>query len=119
MRPDVQDEIQTLDTCAEALCLLEGSALLVRRAFWSLLATTLRDALDCDPRQPTGLEVVLAVEAAIASEQLGGRAEHLSMLLQGRCDVVLIRGIPVEHLVVCDQTQRALDKQQRNCLAGC
>ena len=87
------------------------AALLMRRARRRLATAALRDALGGHARGLTGRDRLDTVEAPITRRERGRAPEERDVMRQRRGDVLIVRGIAVEHAVVGDQAVPALAQE--------
>jgi hypothetical protein len=97
-----------LNAGTEALPILEGWAFLVGCLGRRFFPATLRNAHELDPSVFALLDIVLAVKSPVGTVHARCITECFLVTLQGGFDVAIIRGIPVEHAVLSDQTPGAL-----------
>ena len=90
---------------------LKAGALLIGVAMGNSLAAGLRDAHDLDAAALAQRQVTLAVEATIRTVEVGGTAKGLLVALQRAADMLLVRGIAAQHLVLGDQATGALGEK--------
>jgi len=98
----------TFDSGAKALAFLECALLLFLGALGTELSTSLRDACHFDLHLFAGLLCLGAVKATVPGVEIGCLAKRLAVLLQGGLDLIGVARVPVKHLIVRDQADRAL-----------
>src|SRR5207237_7587873 len=89
-----------LDAGAKALSFLKIGTLLVRFALGRPLPAALRDAYHFDTILLARFHILLTEEAPIRTIQLWGVPEALLVALQGRCHVLLVVRVSLEHFIL-------------------
>jgi hypothetical protein len=109
------------DAGTEALTLLEARAFLVRCLFRCFLAAALRNAHKLDPSVCAMLDIPFAEKSSIGAVKFGRVAKGFTVAFQRGFDVSIIPGIPIEHLILSDETAGALrnvDTYSRNRISN-
>ncbi len=102
-----QDGDAPLDASAETLPLPESGALLVGFTLRSSASSALWDGDSFDAVLLTGVDIVLAVEAAISTIQFGDVAKYSAMTFERSLELLLVGRVAVQNLILRNQTAGA------------